>query len=114
MGWLGDAIAPASVLNWTENTDLVVVNGFTWADFYHVGPEQNSSDILWSIDALGGYRRGVPQRILYRGRLSIWWKIPSGTSCYVVDSTYGVPMLVVTSYYELPVPSTAKDWQYGG
>jgi hypothetical protein len=114
MSWIGDAVAPASVLNWTERTDLVVVNGFTWADFYHVGPEQNSSDILWSIDALGGYRRGVAQRILYRGRLSSWWKIPSGTTCYVVDSTYGVPMLVVTSCYQFPQPSTAKDWHYQG
>jgi len=114
MGWFGDAVAPATVTNWTQSTDLVVVNGFTWADFYHVGPEENSSDILWSIDALGGYRKGVPQRILYRGQLSSWWWIHSGTTLYVTDSTYGVPMLVVTSYYYLPEPSTAKKWDYRG
>jgi hypothetical protein len=112
MGWIGDTILPASVTNWTQYTDLVVANGITWADFHHVGPEENSSDFVWSIDALGGYKRGVPQRILYRGKLHSWWKIYSGTTLYVTDSTYGVPMLVVTSYYYLPEPSTAGAWGY--
>ena len=114
MGWFGDVVAPATVTNWTEGTDLVVVSGITWAEFCHVGPEHSSSEMLWSIDALGGYKRGIAQRILYRGTLSSWWKIPSGTSCYVTDSTYGVPMLVVVSCWVLPTPSTAKKWDYRG
>ena len=105
---------PAKILNDTEDLWLVVKEDegpFRW-----VPPGRDTSEKMWSVDAVAAQWFGAFQNIVYNGHVSPYWHIRDGTACGIeFDSSSGLGFLTLRVYRSIPrygpVAMTSADFR---